>query len=197
MLLFDFAGNRADRTLACASGTTLTCVSDRISYERLTGGCRTLVVVNMVFVFVPEVFDRRKNRVWSCLSKTAERAVLDLACQFFQQFDIAVSAFASGDPFEDFQHSLGADPAVVTLTAGFVAGEVQEVSRHVNHTGIFVHNDHTAGAYNRAGLVDIFVCNRRVDQACRNTAAGWSAHLHRFELSVGLAAAACAKQYLF
>ena len=103
MLLFDFAGNRADRTLACASGTSLTCVSDRISYERLTGGCCTLVVVNMVFVFVPEVFDRRKNRVWSCLSETAERTVFDLSCEFFQKFDIAILTFAVCNSFKNFK----------------------------------------------------------------------------------------------
>ena len=101
----------------------------------------------MIFIFIAEVFQRRKNRVWSCLSETAHGAVLDLAGQFFQEFDVAIFSLAFCDSFQDLQHSLGPDTTVVALTAGFVSRKVQEVSCHIYHASIFIHDDQTAGTH--------------------------------------------------
>ena len=140
--------------------------------ECFAGCSRTLLVVNMIFIFIAEVFQRRKNRVWSCLSETAHGAVLDLSCQFFQEFDVAIFSLAFCDSFQDLQHSLGPDTTVVALSAGFVSRKVQEVSCHIYHASILIHYDHTAGSYDSTCLVDIFVRYRRVDQLSRDTSAG-------------------------
>ena len=42
---------------------------------------------------------------------------------------------AVGDPLEDLQHPLGADPAEGALAAGLVLGEVEEEPGHVHHAG--------------------------------------------------------------
>ena len=82
----------------------------------------------MIFIFISEVFECCKNRVRSCLTKTAHCAVLDLSCQLFEQLDIAVFSFALSDPLKDLKHSLCTYTAVVTLTAGLFLCKVKEES---------------------------------------------------------------------
>jgi hypothetical protein len=45
---------------------------DREGKEILTYACRTLLVNNVCFVFVSEIFKCGENRVRSCLTQTAE-----------------------------------------------------------------------------------------------------------------------------
>ena len=142
------------------------------------------MIVNMILILIAEVFQGSQYRVRGSLPKSAHSAVLDLCCQLFQKFDISVTALAFCDSFQNLQHSLSTDTAVVTFTAGFFLCKVKEETSHIYHTGVLIHNDHTAGTNDSTCFIDIFICNRSIDQLCRDTSAGWSAHLNSFEFLV-------------
>src|SRR5699024_7791805 len=103
MLFLDTAGNSAHRTLSGAARTALAGVGDGVGHQRLAGRSRTLVVVDMILVHVSEVSESRQYRVRRSLAQSAERAVLDLAGQLFELFDVSVLALSVCDPFKDLQ----------------------------------------------------------------------------------------------
>ena len=109
-----------------------------------------MLVLDVLLVFVPEIVDRAQDGVGRGLPQAAEGRILDALAQFDQELDVALPAFAAGDPLQDFQHALGADPAGGALAAGFVLDELHEELGHVHHAGVFVHDDQAAGAHDRA-----------------------------------------------
>ena len=66
------------------------------------------MMIDMIFIFVSEIFDGGQHRVGSCLTETAQRTIFDLVAEFFKQFDVAILAFPLGNPVENFQHPGGA-----------------------------------------------------------------------------------------
>ena len=76
----------------------------------------------------------------------------------------------------------GTDTARCALTAGFVHGEFEEELGKVHHTGVFVHDDQTAGAHHGACLDEVVVVDRGIDEGSRETSAGRTAGLGSLEL---------------
>ena len=54
--------------------------------------------------------------------------------------------------------------------------------RNIHHAGVFIHDDHPAGAHHRAGLGELVKVDRQVQKLFRDAAARRSAGLHGFEL---------------
>ncbi|EJW99720.1 hypothetical protein EVA_12173 [gut metagenome] len=69
-------------------------------------------------------------------------------------------------------------------------GKVQEEFSHVNHTGIFVHNNKSAAAHHCTCCDKRIIIYRQVKHGFRQTAAGGAADLNSFEfLAIGNTAA--------
>ena len=88
------------------------------------------------FILVAEVFYGRENRVRSCLTESAERAVLDSAAELFEKLYVALAAVALDDAGQYLLHALRADTAVNAFSAGFFRCEVEEEFRHADHAGL-------------------------------------------------------------
>ena len=157
---------------------------DRIGQQRPAYLCRAFFMVDMRFVFIPEIPDRGKNRVRRCLPEAAKRIILDLVSQFFQFLNISLSSFAVGDPFKDLEHPLGAHPAEGTFPAGFLPCEIEEELGHIDHAGGFIHDDHTAGTHDGAGGIDRIIIDDGIGKKFGDTSAGRSSHLDGFEFLV-------------
>ena len=64
---------------------------------------------------------------------------------------------APGDFVQDLVHSLCSHTARGTFTTGLIYRELQEEFGNIYHTGIFIHNDHTAGSHHGAdGDQDVY-----------------------------------------
>ena len=62
----------------------------------------------------------------------------------FELVDILNSTLTCSDLIKNLKQTLGTYTAGSALTAGFFNGELKEEFSHVNHAGVFVHNDKTA-----------------------------------------------------
>ena len=77
---------------------------------------------------------------------------------------------------------LGTDTAGRALTAGLVDGELEEELREIDHAGVLVHDDKSAGAHHGADGDQVIVVDRSIDEGSGDTSAGRSAGLSRLEL---------------
>ena len=112
---------------------------------------------DMSFILIPEITNGGQYRIGGSLSQAAQGAFLDLEGKVLQPFDITLFSFAFGDAGEYFEHSFGSDAAEGTFPAGFFTGEVEKEPGHVDHTGGFVHDDHSAGTHDGTGFGDFGV----------------------------------------
>ena len=79
------------------------------------------------------------------------------------------------------------------LAAGLLGGEIEEKARHLYHTGGFIHDDHAAGAHDRACRTQGFIINDGIELFRWDTAAGGAAHLPSLEFPITANAAADAE----
>lgn len=64
---------------------------------------------------------------------------------------------------------------------GFVYRKLKEKLRNVHHTGVFIHNDQSAGSHHGTNGDQIIIVDRYVKMLCRDTSAGRASCLRRFE----------------
>ena len=144
----------------------------------------------MVDIFLTEIPESGNNRVRSCLAERAEAGDLHVFRQLLDPVELLQSRLALGDVVEHLQETVRSDPAGHTFAAGFLAGEFQIELRDIHHTGVFVHDDQSAGAHHGTDLREALVVDRCVNMDRRNTAAGRTAGLRRLEpLAIGNASA--------
>ena len=148
---FLLADDSPRRTDARAGSTALAeLLKDAVGQEILADSRRTPLLVNVRLVLFPVVLDRGQHRIGSGLSQTAERGGLYVAAQALEQIDVSFPALAFGDPGQDLEQPLRADPAGNAFAAGFRLGELQEVFRDVHHAVGLIEHDHAARAHDRA-----------------------------------------------
>ena len=102
-------------------------------------------------------------------------------CQLLQLVQILHRSLSLGDPRENIQHSARTDAARRAFATGLIHRKLQEKLRDVDHTGVFVHDDHAARTHHRAKLAQGFIVDRRIQMLCRNAAARRSAGLRSLE----------------
>ena len=144
------------------------------------------VVLELVAV-VPQAGEHRVGRA---LAQAAERHVTDHAAELVEGQEIAVGGRALREAVQDAQRLVEAHTAWHALAAGLGARELDEVARHVDHAVVFVHDDHAAGAHDRAQLRERLVVDRRVEHLGRDAAAGGAARLHGLDVAAVRAALA-------
>ena len=133
--------NRAVLSALAASDTLI--LVDGEGKEALTYAGGTLLVNNVSYILIAEELESSENGVGSSLSKTAERVSLDVVAKLFESVNIFESALAISDFVKNLKQSSGTYTAGSALAAGLVYGELEEELSHINHTGVFVHNDKT------------------------------------------------------
>ena len=72
---------------------------------------------DMGLILFMKISQGGQDRVWRRFSQAAERALLDICCQFLKELDVAGLALASGDVFEYIQHLRCAQAAEGALAA--------------------------------------------------------------------------------
>ncbi len=170
-------------TNARAECTTLTLISiDNVTEEALTYACGTLLINVMSYVLIAEEAESGKNGVRSCLTETAERCALYVVCKLLKLIEVFELAVALCDLIEDLEHTNCTDTAGCALTAGLVYSELKEELCKVNHTGVFIHYDKTAGAHHRACCDKVIEVDRSINKRSRETSAGGATCLSCFEL---------------
>ena len=140
----------------------------------------TFLIPDVGLILLPEIPNGGQDRVGGGLAQAAQRTILDADAQLFQQLDVPLLSFPFADSVEDLHHAGGANPAGDALAAGFPGGKVQEETGDVHHTGAVIHHHHAAGAHDRAGGRQCLIVNGGIHQGRGDTAAGGTAHLHRF-----------------
>ena len=161
-----------------------------IAYKLRTFSSGTAVFFYVSLVFVAEISERGENGIRSRLTESAERAVLYLSAQLFEQLDISVSAIALAYPLKSFSQAHSTDAAWYALPARLVCCEIEKEFCHAHHAGVLVHNDHTARTHHAADGGEVVVVYLGVHEARGDASAGRSAGLSRLELLAGRDAAA-------
>ena len=174
---------------ALAAADTLVLI-DNDGKKALTYACRTLLVYNVSDVLLAEELECCKNRVGSSLTETAEGVSLDIVAELLELVYILESSVTAGDLVKKLKETLGSNAAGSALAAGFVNGELKEELSHINHAGILVHNDKSAGSHHAADGNEVIVVNLGVDKRSGDTSAGGTSGLSSLELlTVGNTAA--------
>ena len=122
----------------------------------------TVFVADVFCIFLPEVADCRENRVRGGLPQPAEGGVFNLLAQFDQAFNIAFLTVTFGDTGENFEHPFGSDAAGSTLSAGLFLHEFEKVAGYVDHTGVVVHYNQSAGAHDGTEFAQRIVIQRNI-----------------------------------
>lgn len=131
-------------TIAGTCRTTFTLVSvDGVSYEACALVCGTTMVNHVGEIFVAEVCQCRKNRVWRGLTKSAEGSVLDDLGEVFKVLEVFHCGATLCYLVEKLVEALVTNTAWGALTAALFNGEVKVEFSDSDHTVVLVHDNHT------------------------------------------------------
>ncbi len=115
------------------------------------------------------------------MAKSAQRRVFDLLAKLDQSLDIAFLPFAFTNTIEYFEHPLRTDTAGHALTTGLLLHEFKKEPCDIDHTGVFIHDDHAAGTHDRAKFGKRFIVERDVQVLFGHTSARWASDLGGLE----------------
>ena len=183
MRFFDLARDCTCGALACAQRAAAALVRlNLIMHEVLADAGRAAFFDDVCFILVTEILQRGQNRVRSRLTECAHRVCLDVLAELFHLVEIFKRAVAGRDLVEHLEKASRTDAARRALAAALVDRKVEEEARNVNHTGRFIHDDHTAGTHHGADLGQVVIVDREIQELCRDAAAGRTARLNSLEL---------------
>src|SRR6056297_75751 len=91
-------------------------------------------------------------------------------------------SFTLRNSIKDIVQSTSADPAGSAFSAGLVNYKAEVKLGDIHHTVILIHNNHTAGAHNRAKFFQMLIVDGSVQMVLCNHSAGGSAGLHSLKL---------------
>ena len=179
----------SDNTGNCANGAFFRAKAAAFAFFRIDGingevfanMCGAVFILNMRKIFVIEGSKSGDDRVCGALSKGAKGVALAGVADGFKVFKILHGCFAFGDFGKDFEHSLGADSAGRTFSAGFVADEFHIEFCNVDHAVVFVHNDCAAGTHHGTESNKVIEVDGNVKFVRGDAAAGRTAGLDSFE----------------
>ena len=160
------AGDAVNRAYTGTKGTANALVGDDDDLKQVrTDTGRTFLITDVGKVLIGKGIHGGQNRVRHGLTEATKCSVLDVNGEGLHFFKISLGTGAMGDLFKGLPETLGADTARGTFTAGLIHGEVEEELGDVDHAGIFVHDDHAAGAHHGVfgkkvvvvdGAIDVF-----------------------------------------
>src|SRR5574344_365139 len=186
----DLAGDRLHRAVLLALTAAAAQLGIDLQMASASVAVRAVLIHNVRKILVAEIFQRGEHRLARALSQTAQRRLRDSVCKLLEHIEILKRAFVGDDALQDLQHALCALAAGDALAAAFILREVHEEARRLDHAGVLVHDDETAGADDRADLLERVEVKRHIEVLLRQAAAGRTADLHGLELLAVLDAAA-------
>ena len=180
-----------DRALSCTGGAADTLVGeDFVLDQRFTLFRRATFFDDVGEVFIAEFADGAEHRVRGRTTQSAERRFFHQRGESFELVEVFKLALALGDSLEDLEHSSGSFAAGRTLSTRLVLREGHEVMGDVDHAIVFVEDDHTTAAHDRAELAQRFVVDWRIGELGRQASTGGTTGLDRFEFFTALDATA-------
>src|SRR6266446_6156160 len=99
------------------------------------------------------------------VAERAEGAAQHIFGEVADEVDVFRTPETSVKTIEHLAQPSGAFAAGDAPAAGFVRVEMHDAARHVHHAGVFVHDDHAAGAEHRASFSYRVVVHGNVDFA--------------------------------
>ena len=85
--------------------------------ERFTDTGRATLLVDMRFIFIPEILDSAENRIRRRLAQSAQGSISGCLAYFLQKFDVTWPALSCTNPSQYLDHLLDARTAGYTFTA--------------------------------------------------------------------------------
>ena len=131
--------------------------------------------------FGAEMLEYREDGAWSRLAQGAERTFLDGAGEGFEGVERFHRGLAFDDEVEQVEHLLGAFAAKHAFAARFVLRELHEEPGDLDHAGLFVHHDETAGTDHGPHLAQVVKIHRQVEVFLGQATAGGTADLYGLE----------------
>src|SRR4030042_213270 len=80
-----------------------------LEYAEPADFCTAVFITYVLFIFIPEIFDRRENRIGCALTKAAERTSHDKRSKPFKFFYVSFLTVTRGNFLEYLKHLVGAD----------------------------------------------------------------------------------------
>ena len=107
-----FTGNGLNRTLEGAEPATITVVRINLVVEkRFTDAGSAFLIVDMFFIFGPEIVQRRLYRIRSRLAQAAKRSFMNTLTDFLENLQIHRPALTSANIGQYVQHLHCSKPA--------------------------------------------------------------------------------------
>ena len=151
MRIFNSTADSAHRAVTGALCAALTFIgNNRVRNKILTYAGRTYLIGNVSHIFVTEEFKGCKHGVRRSLTETAKGVLLNVVAKLFHSVKVFKRAVALGDFIEQFKQSLCTYAAGCELTAALINRKLKEEFSHINHTGVFVHNNKSARTHHTA-----------------------------------------------
>src|SRR5512135_636360 len=157
--------NIAGNVYACGTGILTRRLNELLAYAG-----PAVMLFYVFLIFVPEITECAENRTGSSLPKSAQRGRPGRPGQFFQAFYITHLSFSGGDIREYPEHLPDAFAARNTFAAGLIRKEAEKIPGHINHAGIFIHDDHATGTHDGADFSQFVKVDSSAQVFCRNTA---------------------------
>jgi hypothetical protein len=147
------------------------------AHQRLAGPRRTVLVLDMRYVLVPEVAQGGEDGIWGRLAQAAERAGLDRLGDLLKGRQVLDPALAMDNAAQDLMKLLCAFTAERAFPARLVHREAQEEPGNIHHARLIVHHHHAAGTHDGPGLGHAFVGDGQIVERSGQAASGWSSRL--------------------
>src|SRR5579859_6155959 len=136
----------------------------------------------MILKFVSPLLHDADGGQRSGVTERAEGAAEHVLRKLSDQVNVFAAAKARVEAFQHFAEPRCSLAAGNAPAAGLVRVKVHDPARHVDHAGVFIHNNHAAGAKHRTGFGDGVVVHRKIDFVRGENRAGAAAGNYGFEL---------------
>ena len=104
--------------LGAHTATDTHILPDEKSQQFIADFGRALLVVDMGFILMTEIFDSTEDRIRGRHTKSAETGIPYILGQGLEQLNIAFLPLTLSDPGQDLEETLSPDPAGNALAAG-------------------------------------------------------------------------------
>jgi hypothetical protein len=108
--------------------------------------------IDVCAVLVFEVAQGAQDGVGRGFPQATKAPAAHLVSEIFQFIEIRLPPPARTKPFQQIQHSAGANPTEGTLAAGLLLGELKKVARDVDHAGCVIENHQPTGPHDRTHI---------------------------------------------
>src|SRR5579885_2335921 len=148
-----------------------------------TNRCRALMLLNVLQIFLAEVFQGAQDWIGCGLTEATERSSSHGTAKILEKRELRVRRPAQRDVLEYVVHMHCADAAGNTLAAGFALAEVHKELGNIHHAGAVVHHDEATRSHNGADFRQRLVVDGHVEELLWDASSRGASGLGSFEIA--------------